>query len=296
MDIQRITDDVEVQGTEYKEEPVVEDNTDVEDSEAPQQRRRSSTGRTRAERRSSAEGNKNIIIIAGAVLGVIVILLIAAVYMKTQKGKAADSEMSEDYGDASEFMIDENSPLYGAAMEAQQTGADQNNSSEQESENMISYSDDEIKQLRDAGYTGSEIEKFASQGLRVTVKIAEAKAEQRQFFEENLKDYLDGKSEKYKELETYTWLGQSELIYDSNNKDSWNNKEIVKNCDYVKVPARGYQTFLRIEIQDGKYAFMLVRPERYEELPQSGNIVVYMKYYATGDTTIIYHIEEKAIE
>lgn len=291
LDIQKITDDIEVQGTEYKEKSVVE-GEDVEDSEAPAQRGNSAGGRTRRERSNNSSGNqKNIILIAGAALLVTVIIIIAAVYFKTQKGKR--SEISDEYGDLSEFMIDENSPLYQAQTETM--AQDSGNQNEEVQQNSIAYSDDEIQQLREAGYTGQEIEKFASQGLRVTTKIAEAKAEQRQFFEENLADYLDGKSEKYKELETYTWLGQQELIFDANNIDNWNNKEIVKNCDYVKVPARGYQTFLRVEISDGNYAFMLVRPERYQQLPQTGNIVVYLRYYTTGDTTIIYQIEEKSI-
>lgn len=302
MDIQKITDDVEVQGTEYKETSVVEDgNEDVEDSEAPVQRGRrqqrgsqSGGGRSRSER-SSDSNSKNIIIIAGAALGVLVIIILAAVYFKTQKGKVADTD---DYGDVSEFMVDENSPLYQAAMDAEQNAnrgnGDANNQGSGESYS-ISYSDDEVARLREAGYTGPEIEEFASQGLRVDAKVAEAKAEQRRFYEENLADYLDGKSEKYKELETYTWLGQDELVYDANDISNWKNKETVKNCDYVKVPARGFQTFLRVEINDGLYAFMLVRPERYQELPQTGNIVVYMKYYTTGHTSIIYQIEEKDI-
>lgn len=273
MDIKKVEDDIEVQGTEYEED-------ETSDGLSKQKK---IVGKGK-----STKSNKTIILIAGTIIGVIVIILISIVYMKMQKKKVNE----EDYYDTPEFIVDEGIRRYDEFLITQED----NQTEEQDNQNMISYSDDEIEQLRQAGYTGYEIEKFASQGLRVTTKIAEAKAEQRQFFEDNIADYLDGKSEKYKELETYTWLGQDELIFDAEHFEEWSNKETVKNCDYVKVPARGYQTFLRIEITKGKYAYMLVRPERYQQLPQAGNIVVYMKYYTTGDTTIIYQIEEKEIQ
>lgn len=173
---------------------------------------------------------------------------------------------------------------------------------EEEDENTFSYSQDEIEDLRENGYTGDEIEEFELNEIPAQRKIDDAVQKRKAKYDEEILPYLDGASDKYKELEEYTWLGGAPFSYDVNKEnEDWYYKNMTLNLDYDKVPARGVQCFLRLHLKektdenDPLYMFMTVTPQRYEELPEHGNIVVYIEYTVTDQGTVVTRIDEQRV-
>lgn len=169
----------------------------------------------------------------------------------------------------------------------------------------FAYLDVEKSQLREHGFTGSEIESAEAAEIEAGALIREAEEKRKAQLDSELAPYLDGKSEEYKTLEEFTWLGGAEFTFDPETVSTWQHKGAVKNLDYEKVPLRGYQCFLKVQMSKGNpetgskptYAFMTVSPQRYAELAQDGNINVDIDYYfiAETSTTIIIDMTEKRV-
>lgn len=174
---------------------------------------------------------------------------------------------------------------------------------EQLEEMAFEYTPVEISLLREAGYTGSEIEDYQMQEVDASQLIKQSEDAITKRYEELVAPYFDNRSEEYKELEEYTWLGGAEFEY--KDADDWQLKGAVKNVDYVKVPLRGYQCWLRVEITRGNaekgteptYAFMYIEPTRYRELADDGNINIEFEYWYSKSLkqNIIIDIKEKRV-
>ena len=101
------------------------------------------------------------------------------------------------------------------------------------------YMDIEIENLRDAGYTGDEIEQFESEMIPADTLIEEAEERRKAIYESEVAPYWDNTSDEYKFLEEMTWVGGEEFDFNIDEIDGWERKGSVLNLDYKKVPLHG---------------------------------------------------------
>lgn len=152
------------------------------------------------------------------------------------------------------------------------------------SEFEFKYSDEQVEQLRAAGYTGDEIEEYQKSQSDFEALIKESEAKRKEWADKELKPIYDGRSEAYKKLESKTWLGQKERKKDVKKFDSnvsYVNYDAIKNFDYEKVEPRGIQLYLKVYTDGAKhknFMFINVSPQRYNELKDKGNIIVKYTY------------------
>lgn len=152
------------------------------------------------------------------------------------------------------------------------------------SEFEFKYSDEQVEQLREVGYTGDEIEEYQKSQSDFDTLIKEAEEKRKEWANKELKPIYDGRSEAYKKLESKTWLGQKERKKDVKkfNKDtSYTQYDAIKNFDYEKIEPRGVQLFLKVYTDGAKhknYMFINVSPQRYNELKEKGNIIIKYTY------------------
>jgi len=162
---------------------------------------------------------------------------------------------------------------------------------------VYSYPPGDTATLRANGYTGAEIEDYAKAGVSVFDLVQQAQEERQKIYDAEIKPYLDGASEEFKALAADTWVGQSELTF-SEDTTKYRYFSETHNVDYEKLPARGSQLFVKLELDvTGEILFMQVTPERYVTLRDSGNIVVTISLTKTGDgKRVITSIKEVSIE
>lgn len=139
------------------------------------------------------------------------------------------------------------------------------------------FTDEDKKNLRASGYTGDEIEKFQSEGKTIDELTAEAKKEKEEYLQKlyvELSTKVNNPaSAEFKQLRSMTWLSGNVATVPPKDV-SYQVESLKENVDYIRIPARGVQLFLRLTLNDGNYAFMEVSPERYAQLRDSGNIVI----------------------
>lgn len=148
------------------------------------------------------------------------------------------------------------------------------------------YTAEEIADLRVNGYTGKEIEDYEQMEVSATQLIEQAKAERQAIYDSEVEPYLNSASKEFKELYANTWIGQPELVFDTDTmRYSYYSKNI--NVDYIKLPARGHQLFIKLQLESGENLFMNVTPEQYISYKDSGNIVVKIYYTKAGNGAVI---------
>lgn len=146
------------------------------------------------------------------------------------------------------------------------------------------YSDEQLEELRAAGYTGSEIEEYQKSSSDFDTLIAQAKEARLKWANETIAPVLDGKSEAYKKLEASTWLGLKDRTSDLKKFKAdgmYTQYDAIKNFDYEKVEPTGVQLFLKVYIDGTKhknFMFINVTPSRYKQLKQKGNIIIKYTY------------------
>lgn len=163
------------------------------------------------------------------------------------------------------------------------------------------YSAEERAILRENGYTGDDIERFEVEERDYRSLVKEAEEARKLKYETEILPYLDGASPQYKELERLTWLGTGDMssVILTSSEGQYEQRYGSYNCDYVKLPAKGSQLFIKLTLMDfnNKEIFMTVTPERYNELQDTGNIVVTIEYYRYSDGSILVHsVYEKDIK
>lgn len=167
---------------------------------------------------------------------------------------------------------------------------------------LSSYTEDEIRGLRAAGYTGDEIEKYQESFVSVEELMVSARKLQQEFMQESYVELRDGvmnsASEDYKNLLNMTWLGgnvvevgplEGKTIYD------YQTEQLRANVNYVKIPSRGYQTMLKLDFPDGEVFFMNIHPTRYYVLAEKGNIVISYDKIVFGDDVYFSNVVEVPI-
>lgn len=164
----------------------------------------------------------------------------------------------------------------------------------------FSYSMDERDLLRVNGYTADDIERFEIEERNPSELIKESESRRKELYDYEIKPYLDGASDKYKSLESMTWIGTGDMSPLILNTETINYEERYGsyNCDFIKIPPKGSQLFVKLDLMDfNKEIFMTMTPERYNELPESGNIVVVIEYNKYADDSILVtDVQEKDIK
>lgn len=146
---------------------------------------------------------------------------------------------------------------------------------------VFTYTDEEKRQLRACGYTGTEIEAFQSISTPAQELIDKAIAEQEKWAAQFVQPYFDTASNEYKENLYNTWLGLPERDDIPSFERYGFEHTITTNLDYVKVPIYGNQVFLKVYLDDRNHDdwfFLPIAPDRWLELGDLGNIVVTYNY------------------
>lgn len=160
-----------------------------------------------------------------------------------------------------------------------------------------SYSPEEIEQLRAAGYTGPEIEKYSSQGVDVDDLLRQSAAARDAYQKQANKDLYDVASPEFKHYIGQTWL----TLPKRNDIQDWKllgfQYTEKKNLDYEKIDVYGNQLFLKIYLDDKDHVswfYLNVTPEEWNSLNDSGNVVVTYTYatHIVGDD-VINGVEDK---
>lgn len=166
---------------------------------------------------------------------------------------------------------------------------------EQEVEFTFEYLPEEIADMRAYGYTADEIEQAKEIQKPADVMIEEAKAAMEAKQKEVMDKLMDAATPEYKQLMAMTWLGGKDIKITALPEEEAENYSVSTtkdNVDYVKVPAKGNQLFIRLSLQDGTYAFMTVLPSRWVTLKDSGNIVIEYEVADYNGTPVITNIQE----
>ena len=218
--------------------------------------------------------NKGVLI--GAIALVVIILIFAGVFMltgnkdKSGVGIGAEEDIPDFLKELEEGELGENADYR--------------------------YTDREREMLRQAGYTGYEIEEFEANLEPYSLKIEESEQLRKEIYEREVLPYFDGASDKFKELYNNTWLSGKEVTLNAEEAGTWSYNVYTYNADYDKVHAKGHQLYIKITLGDGEPAFMLTDPTLYSQLADSGNIVVSITYVDTGTSKLITNIEPIEIE
>lgn len=151
----------------------------------------------------------------------------------------------------------------------------------------LSYSNLEVELLRSWGYTGDEIEFHASIGTTVDSLVEYSKSLQ----EDALLEIYHKGTKEYRRLLKNTWLGQKNM-HIPDDCSTYYSETFTYNLDYDKVPPKGSQLILKLDLEDGGNAFMFTTPDRWQQLKDSGNIVVSITYAVINDFRVITEIKE----
>ena len=162
----------------------------------------------------------------------------------------------------------------------------------------VSPLDDETnKKLRAMGYTGDEIEYALRNGFNVEYLIEAAQ----ELYDIEAKEALirmsDSASDEFKYIIDNTYFGQVGYefvpqknldIGDVHLKSSY----FVVNADYVKCPTYGSQLQLKCKVASDLYVWYIITPQRWEELPDKGNIVLRVDYTEYGPNLYVTSVRE----
>lgn len=146
-----------------------------------------------------------------------------------------------------------------------------------DAEETFMYTAQELQDLRDAGYTGNEIEDYQFAEIDAEYLIEEAAASRKAQYESEIVPYFEAASDEFKSLLRRTWVGMDEFEIPEGDSDTWTYIVGKFNVDYEKIGARGLQCFIKIYLEDESEGFMTLPPDRYTAIADSGNMIVELK-------------------
>lgn len=153
---------------------------------------------------------------------------------------------------------------------------------------IFQYTVDEVEALRNAGYTGYEIDDFEFNEMDAESLIKEAEEKRKAIYETEIVPYLDAASDEFKDLKNKTWLCLDNFEIPS-DPESWKYEQNNYNVDYEKIASCGMQCFIKFYMPDGSIGFTTVSPERYMTLDDKGNLVLNIRYcvMSNGNRVIV---------
>lgn len=160
------------------------------------------------------------------------------------------------------------------------------------------------EELRKLGYTGDEIEMAMSSGQNLEDLRNAAMALRDQEAIEAIDRMADHESDEFKYLLNYSIFHFPKTEYIPHSTDpSVNNISMPKgsyivNADYEKLDTYGMQLYLKVKIANDTFVYMTVLPDRWETLPDTGNIVVSVSYenYGVEGSTQIWITDVKEVD
>lgn len=145
---------------------------------------------------------------------------------------------------------------------------------------------DASKVLKSYGYTGDEIELAKTLGVSVEQLVMAAQSLRDNVAAKSLERMSDHASQEFQMMYNYSLYSLPNFKYKAIPKDAetwvWQDGSFTVNADYEKCPTYGYQLQLKVKVANGTYAYMYVTPQHWEELADSGNIVVNVSYSLYG--------------
>ena len=146
---------------------------------------------------------------------------------------------------------------------------------------VSNYTDEEVAQLRECGYSTSEMEDYFSLGIPAIDLINDAEAQRQAWIDEAIAPLYDTASDEYKENMSSTWIG----LPARSDMEDWSMEggyyEVTSNSDYEKVDVHGDQLFIKIYTDDENhesYFFHLCTPDEWLALKDRGNVIVTYQY------------------
>ena len=259
-------------------------------------------------RTSPLDDKKKYIIIGGAI---IVICIVISIIVKAIGG---DGSKSKDIADTeqkiqqieSSLQEDSGAPIEGGDIEEAiitEDGADADTLKDANGNILgetVTYTLDEIQQLREAGYTASAIEDISKKGVAFADAIKQAKDERTRYVMKLYKE-LDPKaqqgsqSDEYKALLEQTWLGGDLRPVVKEANQMYTTKSIRENCRYTKVSPNGGELFIRLVLKNGDALYFNVHPSTYEQLDDEGNMVIDYDQVTYGEYIYYTNIKEVPI-
>ena len=281
------------QGEEYIEEDLDEfvDDESSEDTDAPID--------------LIAGIPKNYVYIGGVVLLVIILLVIVVTTRKT-KSKEEDivlPQQNEYYQQAVDTTFYEE-PIVETVQEPVEpeyevgeivNGFMWDGTTWVNPEPAISLEDN--KRLRAAGYTGDEIDYALKNGFDVESLIAasqelydkEAKEALQRMSDTASPEFLYIIDNTYFSQVGYEFVPQKELPL---SEQTIVSNSFVVNADYVKCPTYGSQLQLKCKVASDLYVWLILTPQRWEQLPDAGNIVLRVYYTEYGPNRYVTDVKE----
>lgn len=150
----------------------------------------------------------------------------------------------------------------------------------------ISYSGSEVQSLRANGYTGDEIEYAAQQGRSYDELISEANAAREAANREWMDTVLNSASDGYKDLMNRTFLGLPTTAETTEGREVYHVETKKENVDYEKIGVYNYQAWVKLHLSFGDI-FYLMPLDRYDDLANTGNIVISYSVRSDVDYNII---------
>lgn len=155
----------------------------------------------------------------------------------------------------------------------------------EESVDVSFYSSEQIEQLRSFGYTGTEIEQYATEEKSFYELKQEAEDARKEWLNAAIEPFMDTASDEFKYAYNSTWLNLQPVDMNA-IQSTYGFYENTENLTYEKIPLYGHQLYIRVFLNPEKTDWFLleITPERYHELADQGNIVVTYGYNTVAIT------------
>lgn len=156
----------------------------------------------------------------------------------------------------------------------------------------FTYNEVELASLQALGIPAIDIENMRLQEVAATRVAAAWSERQVEKAIAEAEELYIAESEFLQELMAQTWLRFpiQEVSYDS----TWSGMDttVRMNADYSKIRSSGNQCFVEVELKDGLIGFLMMHPDRFSQLPDSGNMLVQYQMVVYGGKTVITALDE----
>ena len=278
---------------EEKEEEKEESEEEAEETAEDDEEEEDKPKQKKPKKKKKKHNTKMIVALSLGSTALLVLVAVAAIGIKTKQNAAAERKAQKE---AFEQMIAESKAYAQSGETLSSNDQEQEQTDVEQPVSSVSYSDQELRALRKWGYTASEIEVASQQGLSAKELADSAREDREEAQKEALAAVSDTASDEYKNLLYSTWLGGEDLDVSSFTNDYiYTSTMRVENVDYEKCAAKNEQCFIRLNLDNGKPAFMYITPDRYNELPDTGNMVVEITTVQSGDIEVITNIVEQRV-
>lgn len=285
------------QGEEYTEDEVApkpkaksrkpsQEDVDMEDTEEEEEAEEQKTGGLSLSLKTKA-----------CIVGIVVILILVGGLIIFLSGNKSQVEREEESRAVEESLSNLPIPETDNVVDSSDSSTDLTVPMDTQQSTGLAYNDKTVAALRKWGYTLNEMEIASRDGLSADALVEAAKKARKEATWETMQSLMDSTSEDYQNLCAKTWLGQAPIDVSAFNSDViYLSEQYTSNVDFEKIESRGTQLWLKCYLKDGNVLFLQVTPQRYNQLPDSGNIVISYSIIREGDTYVVTEAKEVEVE